>query len=133
MRSKNNNNLLRRVLRRSWLVVLCCDLLINNILIYSLRMSGDAMDVLKRSAFRLLDYIIDKAFTNVLLAKDTQEFFFLFVNKREDILVQLDVVDNYINALDTMKEGLQSTITTVRIDLDKLAGINYFNEDTQDK
>ena len=132
MRSKNNNSLLRSVLRRSWSVALCCDLLIN-ILIYSLRMSDDAKDVLKRNAFSLLDYITDKAFTNVLLAKNIQEFFLLLVNKREDILVQLDVVDNYINALDTMKEGLQSTITTVRIDLGKLAGINYCNEGAQDE
>ena len=132
MRSKNNNSLLRSVLRRSWLVALCCDLLIN-ILIYSSRMSDDVKDAFKKHAFELLDYIINKAFTNVLLAKNTQEFFFLLVNKREDILVHLDGVEDYINALDTMKEGLQSTITTVRIDLGKLAGINYCNKGAQDK
>ena len=131
MRSKNNNSLLRSVLRRSWLVALCCDLLIN-ILIYSSRMSDDVKDAFKKHAFELLDYIINKAFTNVLLAKNIEEFFFLLVNKKRDIEMHLKGVEKYIDLLDVMKENLQRKLHNVRVDLGNLAGTSYVNESGQE-
>ena len=91
-----------------------------------------AKDALKRNAFNLLDYIIDRGFTNILLAKSVQEFFLLLVNKKEDILMHLKGVEKYIDLLDVIKD-LQRTLRNVRVDFDKLAGINYVNESGQER
>ena len=96
-------------------------------------MSDDAKDVLKRNAFELLDYIIDKGFTNVLLAKNIQEFFLLLVNKREDIEMHLNGVEKYIDVLNATKKKKKKTMNTVRVDLGKLASIDHRNESAQDK